>query len=394
MKFILNLFLFLSLGLQAQDLIKKPIAILPGQTNDVVFAQFVPGKNKHLVTGTWDQKIMVYKADSPFQLVKTFAAHAAPITCMSYTPTGSFIATGGKDFQVIIWDSIYNAYKIPEDPKNKHNANISALQFDRTGRFLFSGCEEGKIIIWDLLNKKTIKTISNTVAISSFATYTNTSSLFVAGAEPVIKLLNLSNGQVFKKLEGHKDHVNAIAISKNYKYLVSGSNDKTAIIWDLKTFKPLKVLTVGCWKITAVAFSDDSKYCITGCNDGSIKIWETETGNLVRSVEEQNFIINDLSFNANYKYFAAATTLKNESNYGTRIYNSGLVVQETKLSKTTEAIKTGTVKNSSKDSSEFMNKAKNTKAELDKLPKKVAGQLDSARIYKTPIPLKINKINK
>ncbi len=393
MKLIFNLFLFLSLGLQAQELIKKPSAILSEQTNDVSFAQFVPGKNKHLVTGTWDQKIMVYKADSPFKLVKTFVAHAAPLTCMSFTPSGSFIATGGKDFQVNIWDSSYNAYKIPEDPKNKHNANITALQFDRTGRFLFSGCEEGKIIIWDLLNKKTIKTIPNTVAVSAFATYTNTSSLFVAGAEPTIKLLNLSNGQVFKKLDGHKDHVNAIAISRNYKYLISGSNDKTAIIWDLKTFKPFKVLSVGCWKITAVAFSDDSKYCITGCNDGSLKIWETETGNLLRSVEEQNLIINDLSFNANGKYFAAATTLKSEANYGTRIYNSGLA-SDNSLLKTTESLKISTGKNALKDSTVLANKAKDSKETTDKMPKKTTGQLDSARIYKTPIPLKINKINK
>jgi len=392
MKLIFNLFLFLSFGLQAQELIKNPSAILSSQTNDVSFAQFVPGKNKHLVTGTWDQKIMVYKADSPFQLVKTFAAHSAPITCMSFTPTGSYMATGAKDFQVLIWDSMYNAFKIPEDPKNHHTANISALQFDRTGRFLFSACEEGKIIIWDLLNKKAIKTIQNSVPVTAFATYTNTSSLFVAGAEPVIKLMNLSNGQVFKKLEGHKDHVNALAISKNYKYLISGSNDKTAIIWDLKTFKPYKTLNVACWKVTAVAFSDDSKYCVTGCNDGSIKIWETETGNLIRNVEEQSFIINDLSFNANAKFIAAATTLKNDNNYGTRIYATGLGNEQNSL-KNADALKAGLGKNLAKDSADLINKNKNLKTDKDKLPKKAANQLDSARIYKTPIPLKINKIN-
>jgi WD40 repeat protein len=144
--------------------------------------------------------------------------------------------------------------------------------------------------------------------------------------------------------------------------------------------------------VTAVAFSDDSKYCVTGCNDGSIKIWETETGNLIRNVEEQNFIINDLSFNANAKFIAAATTLKNDNNYGTRIYATGLG-NEQNLLKNADALKAGLGKNLAKDSADLVNKNKNLKTDKDKLPKKAANQLDSARIYKTPIPLKINKIN-
>jgi hypothetical protein len=99
-----------------------------------------------------------------------------------------------------------------------------------------------------------------------------------------------------------------------------------------------------------------------------------------------------LSFNVNAKFIAAATTLKNDNNYGTRIYATGLG-NEQNLLKNADALKAGLGKNLAKDSADLVNKNKNLKTDKDKLPKKAANQLDSARIYKTPIPLKINKIN-
>lgn len=386
------LLLLISFQIHAQEIIKKPVQILSGHTNDVSAAKFSPAKFNIIATGTWDQQINIYKADSPFTMIKSWKAHEAAVNCLAFNYSGSMLASGGRDFQLHVWDSLYRLVPLFEDNKLRHEANINAILFDRGGKFLFSACEAGKIIIWDLNAKKAVKQLNTGVGINCFAPYTNPSSIFVAGAETKIKLLNLSNGQVVKTFEGHTDIVNSIAISKNYKYLLSGSNDKTARLWDLKTFKQIRVLPVNCWKVTAVAFSNDSKYCITACNDGSIKVWETETGKLISQVEEQNFNIRDISFNTNASLFCAAAMMKNSDDFGPRIYESKIPKpQTTSIKPGASNLQKGfdslwTAKPMSKqDSLRLKISPAGVNPVKTQSTKTMMNKLDSARIYKTPM---------
>jgi WD40 repeat protein len=389
MRQILFLILLFSFQLKAQENQIKPITILRGHSNDVSAARFSPGKFKIIATGTWNQQINIFKADSPFSLIKAWKAHEAAVNCIAFSFTGNLIASGGRDFQIHIWDSLYRIVPLFEDSKLRHEANINTLLFDRGGKFLFSGCEAGKIIIWDIQAKKAVKQLNTGISINCFAPYTNPSSIFIAGAESKIKLLNLSNGQIIKTFDGHTDIVNSIAISKNYKYLLSGSNDKTARLWDLKTFKQIRILPVNCWKVTAVAFSDDSKYCLTACNDGSIKVWETETGKLISQIEEQNFNIRDISFNQNSDLICAAAMMKNSDDYGPRIYRSSIPQQinlniQSKSKREFDSL--WSIKPFNRQDSIKLKLVNSLPGlSINKENQKVIKQLDSVRIYKTPM---------
>ena len=123
-------------------------------------------------------------------------------------------------------------------------------------------------------------------------------------------------GKVVKSLDGHTDAVNDIKISPNGKFLLSGSNDKTARIWNLTTGKQIRILPVDCWKVITVAFSADSRYAITGCNDGSVKIWETETGKLIQSIENPANIARSVSFAKDNSRILAAFMQRNGTEFG------------------------------------------------------------------------------
>lgn len=373
----------------SQTPLEKPTTI-QGHTNDLAALKFSNPKIGLIASGGWDNSLYIYKADSPFKLVKSFPAHGSAITCLNFNWSGTMIATGSQDFQVNVWDSLFRKVPILIDPKMAHTNNVSSVIFDRTGRFVFSGCEGGKLIIWDLQNKKAVKQNLTGVPISSLALGTMPSSIFVAGAEPKIKLVNLVNGQVLKTLEGHKDRINAIAVSKNMRFLLSGSNDKTAKIWDLKTFKLHKELPVECWKVTAVAFSDDSRYCATACNDGSIRIWETETGKLISKSIEQEFIVKDLSFNATATLIGIAPYMKSSSDFGPRVYRSGIQLENIQLIPRFNPLKLemdsilAKRKLTKQDSIRFKSVLAPSKIEIDS-KKPAEPKIDSPRIYKTPM---------
>jgi len=182
-------------------------------------------------------------------------------------------------------------------------------------------------------------------------------------------------------------------MSANNKYLISGSNDKSARIWDLKTMKTLFVLNTECWKVVSVGFTEDSKYCITGCNDGSVRVWESETGKLVSKWMDEEIGIKDLCFTKNNQYVLIAPRIKGSQNFGARIIPSGILLpqkagnngipQETNPMKrqldSIAAIRTLTKQDSIKYKAILKPQ---TPLSNDKSN---GGKLDSAIIYKTPM---------
>jgi len=55
-------------------------------------------------------------------------------------------------------------------------------------------------------------------------------------------MIDLLTGLLVNKFPGHEGRITSIAISKDGKYMVSGSVDKTARLWDTRTGRNLAVL--------------------------------------------------------------------------------------------------------------------------------------------------------
>ena len=130
------------------------------------------------------------------------------------------------------------------------------------------------------------------------------------------------SGKVLKTLDGHTDVVNDIAITSDGKYMVSGSNDKTARIWDLSTGKQIRILPVDCWKVTTISISNDNSYVTTGCNDGSVKVWELKTGKLINHIDFTGNIARNVMFGKTNQYVFGAFMLRNNTDFGLRVYKS------------------------------------------------------------------------
>ncbi len=103
---------------------------------------------------------------------------------------------------------------------------------------------------------------------------------------------------------GHQESINAMALSPNEKYLLTGGGDRLLKIWDIKTGKELKTIKGHEREIEAVNFSSDGKYFISASDDNRvIKIWITESGRLIRNIKyTHRTSINAITFSPDNKY--------------------------------------------------------------------------------------------
>src|SRR5438552_12054561 len=77
-------------------------------------------------------------------------------------------------------------------------------------------------------------------------------------------------------LKGHESSVTGVAFSPDNRWVVTGSVDKTARLWDLKAAYPAAqpvVLKGHENSVTAVAFSPDNRWVVTGSYDKTARLW-------------------------------------------------------------------------------------------------------------------------
>jgi WD40 repeat protein len=90
--------------------------------------------------------------------------------------------------------------------------------------------------------------------------------------------------------KGHELAVLAVAVSSDSNYVVSGSRDKSAKLWDLQTGREVRTFLGHEASVTSVFFSYDGKLLFTGSNDKTIKIWDVVTGKEIHSIETIDYI--------------------------------------------------------------------------------------------------------
>jgi WD40 repeat protein len=128
-----------------------------------------------------------------------------------------------------------------------------------------------------------------------------------------IHLWEVPSGQPLRKLVGHFDVVQTIALSPRGPLLASGSFDKTIRLWHLHTGQRLGVLTLHTDTVLAIAFSPDGKMAASSSLHDVIRLWDVETGQEKMTLAGHTGRVDSLAFSADGKTLlsgSADTTLK------------------------------------------------------------------------------------
>ena len=243
--------------------------------------------------------------------------HAAGINTVKYSPAGDFIATGGSDDTIRIYDLSGNEIKRLEG----HVEPIESIDIHQTKKLLASGSDDSTVRLWDLGLKKEIfcfteakKSINavkfsldgNTLItggkdgiiriynlesqllqqeikigiITSLAQHPNGELLLVGTTNPSIVVIDIRKGTKVLEIYGHRLPILSLGFSKytsqEKEYLISSSIDELVKIWDATTFDEITSFQAHSGAVHAVKFSPINASFATSSYDRSVAIWELE----------------------------------------------------------------------------------------------------------------------
>ena len=121
-----------------------------------------------------------------------------------------------------------------------HNGWVTALTLgtDAEGKpLLVSGSRDKKLIIWNL-------------------NLDQPQEILGEDGRPTEEK---SVGKPFKSLSGHSHFISSISISKDSKFAVSASWDKTIRLWDLNNFKTRTLITGHKKDVLTVSFANEDR---------------------------------------------------------------------------------------------------------------------------------------
>lgn len=291
---------------------------------DIVLAVAYSPNGKWIASGSWDGGINLYRNDSDLIHVQTLYGHETAVTGLQFSRDSKHLISGGNDFKVITWKYGGDWTGWEEDTVLKpHSQPVSGVAYGPGMKMIFSASADGKIMIRNLPNNKE-KIVDHKQPINCMAISSNRQFIYIADHTPVIKEYDMLGNQR-RTFEGHSGEVLCVAYSPNRKYLVTGSADKSAIIWDLTRGKVEHTLKGHSWKVNCVAISGDSKYVVTGGKEGSCKLWDIQSGELLDSFVSVGKDITSLSFSPDNQYVAIGMWQEaNKGEYGAVIWKTGL----------------------------------------------------------------------
>src|SRR5262249_16742969 len=110
-------------------------------------------------------------------------------------------------------------------------------------------------------------------------------------------------GKALRDFEGHTGLVTAAALSDDGKWLVTGSSDQTARLWDAVSGKEIQTFKGHTSAVSFVALSRDARWLVAGGAD-AIRVWDLAAGKEVHTLPEGD--VQSWSVSADGKWLATA----------------------------------------------------------------------------------------
>jgi WD40 repeat protein len=209
----------------------------------------------HAISSSIDRTLIIWNLETG-KAVRRLEGHKDYVNAVVMSCKGDIAVSASADGTLMVWDVASGRRLRTLDGRQ---SRVTCLAISPDGRTAISGSTDKKLTIWDLKSGGTIGQLAG-----GFTTP--------------------EKGDTFQLFLSHDEPVTGVAWSVEANRVVS-SSEKSLIIWDLASCKPIrKISDHGDW-INCVWMSSGGERVVSG-GWGSIIIWDVERGAEIRRFKQ------------------------------------------------------------------------------------------------------------
>ena len=236
-----------------------------------------------LVSTSFDYTAVVWDSGSMKEL-KQLIGHNAAVNTAAFSPDGRWLATGGDDNQILLWDvSTLRDPQLEPVPilLDGHTAKVVDLAFSADGKYLASASWDRRVGIWDISALKLKHYLSghqgpvNTAQFSGDGRY-----VYSGGADGHIRLWRLATGEYLRSVVRNGFGINVMDLSPELNVLAYGGSNGMMRSISINADGPEIELWNGGPPVLAVTIDPQTKKMIFSTSEGRVVIADALVGEI------------------------------------------------------------------------------------------------------------------
>ena len=215
--------------------------------------------------------------------------HEFTVWSLAITNDGSTIVSGGQDTTIHLWE-LNSGKEIHKFVG--HNGPVYGLVLTPDDSTLVSIADKDLTVnIWDLETKILKSSLApNSAHVNAVAVSPDQRYIVTGGDDGILRYWDVDRGVRLRTTQ--LDHgIYSIRISPDNRYILAGSKQAplstkpgSCTVMDFELGIELRTLEGHKGHVTALAITADSRYVLTGGQDGVVHLWDLETGTLLKTM--------------------------------------------------------------------------------------------------------------
>lgn len=233
-------------------------------------------------------QLLVWEWQSEQYIMKQ-QGHSTEMNSVAYSPDGQYIATGGADAKIKLWN-VMNGFCFVTF--SEHTSAITGIQFSNSKKFLVSASLDGTVRAFDIIRYRNFKTFTTPRMVQfGCVAIDHSGELVAAGGQDVFEIFlwSVKFGQLLEILSGHEGPVSSLAFSPtaSSSMMVSASWDQTVKIWDCLETTTIHENIDLMSDALCVAFKPNGEEVAVATLNGNISVFNVKTAQQIATIEGQ-----------------------------------------------------------------------------------------------------------